>query len=117
MTFDSDETRLPTSLWIDAHLRILSGQGIGYYIVNKGAFASGTLLLKISLLNGHAKLLMQVRDMDGKLGWMSAFKTELVIEQDADSYIHRAIDRDPDLWVVEIEDKQGINPFEEKNIV
>ncbi len=55
-----------------------------------------------------------MRDMDGKLGWMPALKGELVPEPEADEYIQRAVQRDPDLWVVEIETRDGSHPFEGK---
>ena len=34
----------------------------------------------------------------------------------ADAYIARAVERDPDLWVIEIEDRNGRNPFDGKLI-
>lgn len=111
------DTRLPISIWIDAHLRRLNEIGQGYYILNKGAFAAGTVLVKINLLDGFSLLLTQIRDMDGNLGWMSATKEERVAETDADAYIRRAVDRDPDIWVIEVEDREGKNPFEGKLIL
>ncbi len=43
----ADEERLPTALWVEAHLRLLTLQAKPFYILNKGAYASGTVLLKI----------------------------------------------------------------------
>ena len=31
---------------------------------------------------------------------------------DADAYVDRAVDRDSDLWVIEVETRDGENPFE-----
>lgn len=50
------DARIPVSLWIDAHLRQLNAVGVGYYIVNKGAFAAGTVLLKINKLDGFVRV-------------------------------------------------------------
>lgn len=111
------DARIPISIWIDAHLRRLNEIGRGYYILNKGAFAAGTVLVKINLLDGFSHILTQIRDMDGNLGWMNATKEERVAETDADAYIRRAVDRDPDIWVIEVEDREGINPFEGKLIL
>lgn len=108
---------LPLSLYIDAHLRRLNADGRGYYIVNKGAFDGGGFVLKIALLNGFCRLLTRTRDEKGNLGWMPVLKEETVAESDADAYIRRAVDRDPDIWVVEIEDRNGQNPFEGKVIL
>jgi hypothetical protein len=109
-----EDDRLPAAIWIDAHLRVLTEKGIPYYIVNKGAYASGTVLLKMVDVKTGCKLLQQQRDLDGELGWMNLFDSETVAEQQADDYIARAIDRDPDVWVIEIEDQSLANPFEGK---
>ncbi len=110
------DERLPTGLWLEAQLRRLNETGQAYYIAQKGAYASGTVLLKINTLDGNCLVLTQVRDETGQLGWMGALRTERVAEADADAYIRRATDRDPDVWVIEIEDRAGFNPFEGKKV-
>ncbi len=106
-----DKDRLPTGLWVDAHLHTLTAKAIYFYFVQKGNHASGLVLLKINNLAGHVKLLTQERNFDtGKLEWANALE-ELNPEPKADEYIRRAIARDPDLWVIEIEDPALNNPF------
>jgi hypothetical protein len=57
-------------------------------------------------------VLSQVRDIHGRLAWMPAFAGRAVAEDEADAYVARAVARDPDLWVVEVEDPAGRNPFD-----
>ena len=108
------DDRLPTALYVDAHLAQLTAQGIPYYILNKGPEASGIVMLKLFAPGKSCQLLIQQRDFEGVMGWMHALGSENVEERDADAYITRAIGRDPDLWVIEIEDAQMRNPFEGK---
>ncbi len=108
-----DEVRLPVYLLIDAILKPLNGQGIFYYVHQRGEKNTGTILLKLNNLTGVCRLLIQQRDIEGKLGWVDAMSKEHVEEDYADRYIQRSISRDPDLWVIEIEDSEMNNPFEE----
>ncbi len=107
-----DDARLPVHLWIDAQLAPLNARGVFYYIQQRGEKNTGTVLLKLNGLAGQCRLLIQQRDLDGNLGWMHALQKELVEESTVDSYIQRSIARDPDLWVIEIEDRDMDNPFE-----
>ena len=97
-------------------MRKLDTQAVPYYIVNKGAYAAGTVLLKLCAPGQGCSVLIQQRDLDGNLGWMNALNTEIVEEAKADEYIRRSVARDPDVWVIEIEDKERKNPFEGKII-
>lgn len=112
--FDEDEARLPAEVWIDAVLRKLQNEGHSVYIVNKGAYASGTVLLKINGLGNGFRLLSQIRNIEGELGWMHALGEENPEELAIDTYISRAISRDPDIWVIEIESRALANPFDGK---
>lgn len=111
---DEEDALLPTALWVDAHIRQCTANAIPVYILKRGAYASGTLMLKICAFSNGIQLLSQMRDIDGKMGWMDVFDGKMVEESEVDAYIQRAIDRDPDLWVIEIESRDKINPFEGK---
>ncbi|MCC7305631.1 MAG: DUF1491 family protein, partial [Alphaproteobacteria bacterium] len=50
------DDRLPTALWVEAHLRQLDIKAVSYYIAHKGAYASGTVLLKLNGLAGSCRL-------------------------------------------------------------
>ena len=104
--------RLPTDLWVRAHLRRCFAAGVAAYVIRRGDRHGGTVLLKLNRLEQGCEVLSQTRDLDGRLGWMPAFAAGPVEEREADAYIDRAVGRDPDLWVVEIEDREGRHPFE-----
>lgn len=106
------EARLPTELWVRAHVRRCSAAGIPAYITRQGNPGGGTVLLKINRLAEGCRVLTQARDAEGRLGWLAALGGRTVTEAEADAYIQRATGRDPDLWVVEVEDRTGRNPFD-----
>ena len=99
------EARIPTHLWVEAEVRRLSGEGLGVYVAARGDKTGGMVIQKISDMGGNCRLRGQQRDLLGKLVWIDVLQDEIVPEREADAYIRRAIERDPDLWVVEIEDR------------
>src|SRR5262245_46777256 len=109
------DDRLPTALWVEIHLRHLDRDGIPYYIHNTGAHAGGMVMLKLNGRENGCKVLIQQRDLDGVLGWANALKDDIMEEGKADDYINRSVQRDPDVWVIEIEDRKMLNPFDDKN--
>lgn len=110
------DDRLPTDLWVRAHLRRCFAEGVFATVVHRGDATGGLLVIKLNRLEHGCRVLTQTRDLDGNIAWMPAMKGELVSEADADAYIERAVKRDPDLWVVEIEGRDGWHPFEGKEI-
>ena len=101
----SSDNRIPVHLWVEAEIRRLASEGIGVYVAARGDKTGGIVLQKIANMAGQCRLLIQQRDMSGKLAWVSALPEDLVEETLADEYILRSIARDPDLWVIEIEDR------------
>ena len=108
--------RLSTELWVQAHLRRCNADGRFSAVLRKGDLWGGAVIVKLNLLDGTFKLLSQTRDMDGRVAWLAVQQGALLTEEDATTYIERQVKRDPDLWVIEVEDKQGRNPFEGKII-
>ena len=110
----STDGRLSTELWVQAHLRRSNAEGLFAAVLRKGDLWGGAVIVKLNLLDGTFKVLSQTRDTDGRIAWLAAQQGALLSEADATAYIDRQVKRDPDLWVIEIEDRHGRNPFEGK---
>jgi len=105
------EERLSTELFVKAHLRQMIVQGIHATIVHRGDDWGGAILLHLNLLDGRNWLLSQIRDMEGEIAWLRIKNGADLTMEEVVQYIEKAVTRDPDLWVIEIEDKKGVNPF------
>jgi hypothetical protein len=108
------EGRLRTDVWVQAHIRRCMTDGVPATLARRGDPTGGLLLLKLNQFDQGCRVLSQSRDLDGRLAWLPALEGNLVEEAEADAYIARAVQRDPDLWVVEIEHRDGWHPFEGK---
>ena len=107
------EPRLKSKVSVMAAIRLSQSRGLFATIARKGDEDAGAVLVKQNLLGSGFRVLTQMRSIEGKLGWMAGTGEEPVEEAAADAYIARQIDRDFDIWVVEIEDREGRNPFED----
>ena len=103
--------QLPTSLWLEIKLRVITQRGGSYYFLNKGPSEGGAILVKVFVPGEGAQVYSQIRDMDGELTWMEIFENQWVDERKADEYIQKQISFDPDLWALEIEHKDKENPL------
>ena len=99
--------RLKTDIWAAALLRRWNQHtAVVATLVRRGDADAGTVLLKINRLDGTATVLSQTVNADGNRAWLRG--TGAAPVADAEAYIQRQRKRDPDLWVIEIEDRRGL---------
>jgi hypothetical protein len=97
---------LSTDFWVGALIRRAELGGAFATVVRKGDPRAGAVLVKtFSRLEGVSRLYAEAVRGDGERVWMAPISSEQ--EPDLDRYIERAARIDPDLWVVEIEDREG----------
>ena len=106
------EARLKTGIWVAALIRRYDLAGIPAVVARRGDADSGAVLLKMNRREAGCLVLAQARIDAGDLVWMRATGAAPVAESDCDAYIAKALSRDPDLWVVEIEDREGRQFFD-----
>jgi hypothetical protein len=106
--------RLRTELWVQACIRRGDIESIPVTVLRKGDPTSGALLIKRNRFDAGCSVLVETRDADGGRAWYPGTGGKPVAEPVADAYIERSRSRDPDLWVIEIEDRKGRLPFDEK---
>ena len=97
---------LSTDIWVSALIRRAELGGAFAVVARKGDARAGAVLVKVlNRSDGSARLLSEATRGDGERVWMRPAASEE--EPDLDRYIERAIRIDPDVWVVEIEDREG----------
>ena len=89
--------------------------GASAFIVRKGAEEAGAIILRLSRLDGTMLVLNQVRMGDGKLAWARPLG-DWGTDARAAEWCDKQVKYDPDLWILEIEDRQG-RAFVDEEIV
>ena len=78
-------------------------------MVRRGHGDSGAIFIKINSLDGNVALYGPApagldASSDDRL-WTLCLGEGAVSEQDADSYLRRQAEFDPDIWIIEVEDR------------
>ena len=99
--------RLQSAVWVRAQIRRLAVDGIPAVVARHGDDTAGQVLVKLNMREAGCTVLSAVTGMDGDRAWLRATGEAPVPEAAADDYIARQAKTDPDLWVLEIEDRDG----------
>lgn len=99
--------QLKAEIMVKALLRRAHIAGVFAAITQRGDADAGVILVKVALMDGRAIVHAPALAPDGGVVWMTPLGEAPSPERDADAYLARRRDRDPDAWVVEIEDRFG----------
>ena len=106
--------KLTAEIWVSAYLTRLRLVEIPAFVVQRGDATAGAVLIKLNTLDGLACCYQRSFDlMTGERTWMVLVEGK---EPVVDSSIAKQRGFDPDLWVIEVEDKEGRHLLDEPGL-
>jgi len=107
-------TRLTADIWVSAYLTRLRLSDIPAFVVRKGDPTAGAVLVKLNTLDGQATAYQRSFDlMTGDRAWVVLAHGP---EAEVDASLTRQQGFDPDLWVIEVEDRQARHLLDEPGL-
>lgn len=105
--------RLKSGIWVAGYIRRVQIEGAQAMLRRRGADEAGAVFIKVSRLDGTAEVFGpapqtafdEARPSDR--AFVSTLKAQPATEADAEAYLARQIKYDPDIWIVEVEDRAG----------
>lgn len=101
--------RLRSDFWVSAYVRTCHLRGAYAVVRRRGADEAGAIFIKVDLLNGAADLYAPAPQSEvGENGGERTFEKRVTGDNEAvEKRLARELDFDPDLWIVEVEDRAG----------
>jgi hypothetical protein len=104
--------RLRADIWVAAYLRRCSVEGAFAALRRRGAAEAGAIFVKLDRLDGTAALFGPApRSETGERGidrqWRRMHADEWIESVEVERRLAREIGFDPDIWIIEVEDRQG----------
>lgn len=107
-------TRLTAKFWVQAYMARLELTGIPAYVMSHGDDTAGAVLVKLATLDGQATAFQRSFDlMSGARKWVVLAEGS---EMDVDAALQKQRGFDPDLWVIEVEDRHGRHLLDEPGL-
>jgi hypothetical protein len=97
--------RLKSAIYVQALIRRCETAGAAAYLLRRGAEEAGAVFIKLNRLDGTLTVLSPARRGE-ELVWMRPLGYA-ADEQRCTDYFAKQIRFDPDIWIVEIEDRLG----------
>ena len=104
--------RLSAGFWVQAYLHRLAQAGIPHYVTARGDVTAGAVMVKVATLDGRAQAYERRTTFDGR-EWMLLAEGE---EREVDAKLARQRGFDPDLWIIELEDRLGRTLLDEPGL-
>ena len=105
--------RLTAEFWVQAYLARLRLAGIPAFVTSRGDTTAGAVIVKLNPLDGNARAYSRSYDPEGRRVWA-------VLAEGPDAEVEAALQRqrgfDPDLWIIEVEDRDGRTLLEEDGL-
>jgi hypothetical protein len=105
---------LTARFWVDAYLARLRMFDIPAFVVAHGDDTGGAVLVKLATLDGKAVVFQRSFDLaSGDRVWVELASGA---ERDVDEAVTRQRGFDPDLWVIEVEDRAGRHLLDQEGL-
>jgi len=104
--------RLKSAIWVSAYLRRCQSGGAFAVLRRRGAEEAGAIFIKIDRLDGTADLYgpapqTELKDDGTDRAFTAMLKQQPVPAFEAEERLAKELKFDPDIWIVEVEDKAG----------
>lgn len=96
----------PTDAWMRANLFRLIDAGVRAFVAREGDPVRGAVMIVFDDDAGGCRVLVHVRASDGESIWIRAHAEERLDRDGAASLIDASTRRDPDLWILRIDESQ-----------
>ena len=97
---------IASDVWVAALIRRAELVGASATVVRRGDARAGAVLVKVwNTGERRARVWSEAQGPTGEPLWLQPVESEM--ESEIDDWVRRQITYDPDLWVIEIEDREG----------